>query len=105
MPVNFWAVGSDNDVIIDGLKVEETGLYVNNATVTGILQNGSGATVASFTLEYQTGSDGRYVGTVPASTVLTAGTTYTAVVTCEASGGAKRVFYETKRAQRSGPTI
>lgn len=74
------AIGNDNRVWLYGLLDTTTGTYVNNAVLTFNVTDPTGAVVASgITMNYVAGSNGNYIGILPASTVLVAGTQYTFV--------------------------
>lgn len=60
----------------------ECGAYLDDATVTVSISDQN-----NIAFDYKTGSNGVYVGTVPDTTALTEGTSYTATITATASTG------------------
>lgn len=79
-------IGCDTDVQL--YRVRARGQYLNDATVTWELTDSNGSTVDSGTCDYQTGSNGTYLGTIESDTTsgLTLNTLYTLTVTLSASG-------------------
>jgi hypothetical protein len=76
-------IENDNNIVIRGLRVAATGVYVSDATLTANVydQNGSlvsGAT--SISVPYVAASSGEYRGLIPSTVQLTAGTRYKIVV-------------------------
>jgi hypothetical protein len=63
---------SDNDIKISGLADADSGTYLNTATVTYAIKNEAGTTVTdgTGTLDYQTGSNGNYLGVVDAAVMV-----------------------------------
>ena len=63
---------SDNDIKITGLSDADSGAYLNTAMVTYAIKNEAGTTITggTGTLDYQTGSNGNYLGVVDASVVV-----------------------------------
>lgn len=82
-----WYVDSDNQVIVKGLRYSLTGQYANDAVVTGQMYDDGEAEVGDeIAFQYQTDSDGDYVGVVPMSLGLVEKTAYTLVITIVALG-------------------
>ena len=74
-------INTDTLIRVDKLKNENTGSYVNDATVVMTLyEDEAGATAVSgatsLQFEYVTSSDGRYHGNIPDSLSLVEGTIY-----------------------------
>lgn len=70
-------VGEDNLIEWDKLTLASNASYVNNATVTFALKSEAGATLATGSLSYVAGSNGKYQGTLDrAAVALVAGTLY-----------------------------
>lgn len=63
-------IGSDNVLRLDALKIEGTGAYINNATVTYRLTDLEDVIVTSGTLTYVVASNGRYEGTLDSSITI-----------------------------------
>lgn len=81
-------VGNDMAIRVVGLREGVTGSWLNNQTLDGELCDAAGASLSPavhFTLEYEAGSDGNYVGLLPASADVVDGTSYRIVI--EADGG------------------
>lgn len=81
-------IGNDNLVTLDRLLDKATNQYINDATVTFDLRTDyspSGTSVASGTLEYVAGSNGKYQAVIEEDTTLTEGTTYYQEITVAAS--------------------
>lgn len=82
-------IGEPNDVVVEALKNDATGAYVNDATITGQVRTSgdsptSGSRVGSvFNVNYITASNGNYRGTFPSNEAssLTEDTTYWVWVT------------------------
>ena len=73
------AIGSDNLVELEGLKNEQTGAYVNTATVSMVLRNAALELISgeeAISLGYVLESNGDYKGTLPSSLTLTSGARY-----------------------------
>lgn len=88
--LSLWT-GNDNLIILDQLKDESTGSFVNNATVTvESITDSSGNTISGVTfpisMSYVTGSNGKYQGILEETASLTDYTRYT--VTIKAVQGA-----------------
>ena len=89
MALEVLAIGSDNLVRLDVLQNVSTAAYINGAVVTFVLLDSSGNTVLGTTLmNYVAASNGRYEGTVPASTTrnLTLNALYTVQITATYNG-------------------
>jgi len=89
-------VNEDNNVVLSGLRYAYSGVYINSATVTAVVKTTAGAVlVASFTLSYQAGTDGDYVGVINKGDAanFTDGTSYwvEVTVTVGAYDGFRRV--------------
>lgn len=82
-------VGNDNILEVE-LTDPVTGSYINNATVTAVLLDSSGAQVAGDTwpktLAYVSASNGIYRGTLEQTLAITPGRTYTRQVTALGNG-------------------
>ena len=88
MVAGNWFISTDNSVHLTNLQ-DETGAFINNATVTGVLKDGKlnvivGAESISFT--YKAASTGCYDGTLAANDLLKEGTQYDLYVVCTAGG-------------------
>lgn len=72
-------VNSDTEIELQNLTNDYTGTAVNNATVTGVLSDSTGATVDRFMFAFVPGSTGNYLGTIPQAigATLIVGDTYT----------------------------
>ena len=81
-------ISSDNDVTLEGLQIAATGVYANSATVSASILTSAGSTVSgsTTTLDYVTGSNGRYFVSIPSSVVMVKGTTYILQITASQSG-------------------
>jgi len=80
-PAHWW-VGTTNRVRVRNLRDPATQAYVNDATVTGRVIGPAGEVVAAgISFAYITGSDGIYVGDIPAATALVDGANYTLEIT------------------------
>jgi hypothetical protein len=65
-------VATDTQVTLKGIK-DVQGIYSNTATVTGTLKNLAGTPVTgggSISFTYVPGSDGNYIGTIPAAAAM-----------------------------------
>jgi len=87
--VAVWPVGTDFKVQISGLQ-DDTGTYVNTATVTGAFVDSTGAPVTGateITFALVTGSVvGDYVGAVANNADFLDGRTYTLNITANMAG-------------------
>lgn len=64
-------IGEPMDVTVDGLRVRDTGEYVNDATITAQVKTTAGAAVgSSVSVPYVADSSGDYLGTIPAATTV-----------------------------------
>ena len=82
--MDYLFIDNANEVIVDGLKGSGLGeTYVSGATVTAILFDVAGVTVANspISLVFESGSAGIYEGTLPSTVVLAQGAEYDLVVT------------------------
>jgi hypothetical protein len=75
----------DNLIRLDQVANPTTGEAITNATITFILKNSSGTTVASGTLTHI--ETGRYEGVIPYDTVLSVKAKYVLEITVIASVG------------------
>lgn len=70
-------IGNDQTITVSGLKDQVSGDFINDATVTVTVKTRDGANVAGETwplaLQYVTGSDGDYRGTLEDGLELTPG--------------------------------
>lgn len=97
---------NDNLIIVDGLQSTLTSDYKNAATVTVTLYDVDNDAVAGATdieCEYQTGSDGQYIGAIQETFNVAVGT-YTAVVEAEEAGVVGRWEGKVKVKVRKLPT-
>lgn len=69
-----------NTVILPGLK-DANGNFINNATVSFVLTDPNNVTVASGSMPYVAASNGKYEGSIAASTNLVVNTVYTTTIT------------------------
>lgn len=72
-------IGQDNAVEIDGLYDTVGRVFLNSETgLTGSLYTEAGVLVSgsAFSFSYVAGTNGRYIGTIPAAVVLTENATY-----------------------------
>jgi hypothetical protein len=79
--VGFY-VGTDTQVTLQGLK-DVLGAYVNDAVVSGVLQNKQGMAIigGSVPFNYVAGTNGNYVGDLSASAAIVANTEYDLMIT------------------------
>ena len=78
-------------------------VYLNDATVTGVLKDSNGDAVSgadSIAFAYTAGSNGEYVGNVPDTASIVDGEQYTLVLTAVASAGHKGTKYITRTARK-----
>lgn len=93
-------VGNTSVIELDGLADHE-GNYENDATVTleSLADKESGAAVTGVsvpvTLNYVSGSNGKYQASVPPGIEITAGALYSAVVKAVSAGGLQAQWTET----------
>jgi hypothetical protein len=89
--VTDWFISSDNVVYVEGLQLDGEATYENDATVTAAMSETDTGTAVdgatSVDLDYVTGSDGEYRGTVPDSVTLVKGRSYTLTITATAASG------------------
>ena len=65
--VEIWPIGTDAKVLISGVA-DDTGAFINDATVTGVLKDNTGNPVTNataLTFTYITSSDGNYWCVIP----------------------------------------
>lgn len=83
-------IGSDNVILIDGLKNSRTGAFVNDAVVGVTLKDHNGTELTGDTWpsvgSYQTGSDGDYQIPIAAAVSVSVGQVVEAVVTAVSGG-------------------
>lgn len=80
-------IDSDNLVEVTGLKDASSGDYINTADVAWSLKrHPSGTEVASGSMDYVTGTDGNYRGTIENTATLMEGQRYWLDVTVSGSG-------------------
>jgi hypothetical protein len=83
-----WYVDSDNQIVVDQLAYALSKVFINNATVVGQLRDINGVDVGSeIIFVYQAASNGRYVGTFPASVNLGEGLFYLLTITITTIAG------------------
>ena len=94
-------VDSDNLIVADGLKDLAQNVFINDATVTGKLINAAGVTVSgsAFTLNFKSGSDGRYQGTLLNTVTLVEADSYSVQITAK-SGNLQTIGKRTVQAVR-----
>ena len=80
-------VGNDNLLSWTNMKLASTQQYVNDATVTSVLKDSTGSTVASSSITWTYFTPGTYDGVLPSTVTLLVGQTYYLEVTA-ASGSA-----------------
>ena len=80
-------IGNDTLIQLDEAHDEQTGAYLNAATVTFNLKTNAGDIVVSDTaMAYVAGSNGKYQGTLQSGTALTANTKYTLEIALSEGG-------------------
>lgn len=88
-------VGSDNVVVIDGLRNTVTDAYVNDAAVSLTLKDNVGNDIGGIAWPvvgtYETASNGKYQIPIDKAAVLTVGQILEAIVTA-VSGGSTRIW-------------
>jgi hypothetical protein len=77
MALEVIAIGSDNLVRLDQLQSASSAAYINSALVTFVLKDPNGNNLQTGNVNYVSGSNGRYEGTIPAS--VTGGLTLDAI--------------------------
>lgn len=86
----FYYIGNDHSLVLD-LLVDDSGTYINDATVEATLYDSVGGEVSGqtwpLTLGYDGGGTGRYVGSVENDLSVTAGEEITARITATTVGG------------------
>lgn len=76
--VLFYA--NDNDLIIEGLELGESGAAIGDATITADILDSDGSAISggsSLTISVENADDGKYRGRMESSASLTIGQTYT----------------------------
>ncbi len=98
MACNVLRANSHNVITLDELKDEITDAYVNDATVTGRVQDLTGSDISGetwpITMAYVATSNGKYQGTFANTAALSIGTSYLVVVVATTTGGTVRTFRE-----------
>lgn len=92
-----WPIGTDCKVVLSGLK-DDTGAYVNDATVVSNLVGLNDAAVTNgsgISFSYIEGSNGQYEALIPYNVNVVSGTEYTLVIV--ATKGAKRATLKMTR--------
>ena len=77
--------------------------WLNDATVTGVLEDNNGDAVSgadSITFDHTDGTNGEYVGNVPDTASIVDGEQYTLVITAIAEAGHKGTKYVTRTARK-----
>ena len=81
---------NDNLLKLEGLTDEETGLFINNATVTAVLKHRRGGEVDGqawpLAMAYVAASNGNYTGVIDAGINVVIGNRLTAEITVAAPG-------------------
>jgi hypothetical protein len=83
-----WFISTDNSVHLTGLA-DETGGFLNDATVTGVMKDRKGRVVPgleTITFTYVPSSNGNYDGVVPANDLLKPNNEYDLFVVAVAGG-------------------
>lgn len=82
-------VGNTNVLTLTGLKSDDEGIYLNDATVTLTVKDTDGAAVAGeswpVTMDYVASSNGNYRAVISAEAEFVAKAKYTAVIDVDAS--------------------
>lgn len=76
-------IENDNNIVVRGLRVAATGVYVSDASLTANVSDQNGSLVSgatSISVTFVSGSSGEYRGLIPSTVQLTAGTRYKIVV-------------------------
>jgi len=73
----FIYMNEDNDIMWRKMQTRD-GTVINDATVSVAIKSSAGTSIATASLDYVTGSDGNYEGTIPSTDVdtLVEGSTY-----------------------------
>lgn len=99
------SIGSDNDVVLYGLRDGRTGEYVNDATVTFSLLTTAGSvfgSVSDVTMSYASSSNGRYVGVIPDTVAMVDGTQYIVEITATDSSSSDLTIRKSQKARYEG---
>ena len=90
MSLNYLFINSDNVLTVDELKNAVDDTYINDATVTVTLFDSDGVAVSGqtfpATMNYVSGSNGKYRATLQDDLSLTEDAEYEAVVSIDAGG-------------------
>lgn len=82
-------IANTNNILLTGLKSEQEGTYLNDATVTLTLKDSTGTEVGAgpwpITMDYVAASSGNYIGYLSADLALLQGKKYTAFIDADAS--------------------
>lgn len=92
MSTSIAYVANTNEVMLLGLKDRDS--YISTATVTANVYDGESLVYGPITLTYVTGSNGDYLGFIPAATALDTGKHYTVKFDANASDETtERILY------------
>ena len=82
-----WDIGTDNLVRVRGLRDPITEIYINDATVAGVLEDSDGDAVSggTVTFAYRNASNGDYDGILQDTAALTENANYTLGLTITAT--------------------
>jgi len=103
---NALYINNDNLLVLDGLKDTYPGQtgFINDATVTADVIDPAGTTIESgISLDYITGSDGKYVGVIEDDVLTTTGQ-HTCTVTVDAGNDKIAEFNLEVRPEERGTT-
>lgn len=100
MPTVQLFVDNTMNVLLEGLQLEDSLTYVNDAsTATLTIYDRAGAVIETITLAYVASSNGNYTGVIPADTALVRNSAYDCKVTAIKDGN-QGVWWDTARAIR-----
>jgi len=102
----YWSIGSTEAVVFDGAKNRVTGAWINDATGTFVLIGPDGQEIGyPIPMPYVSGTNGQYVGYIPASVTaaFTRGSAYTVAMELERNGVVLSARI-TRTARHTGPT-
>ena len=97
--VDFFPVGSDLTVTLQGVRDPDDNLVDGTATVTGDLISLRGRVLKRGIVFTYQGSGGIFIGTVPSSVEYVSGDNYKLLITVTLSGGSKFVQSITRKAK------
>ena len=92
METSIIFLGNSGYVELGKLLNPVTSTYANTATVTAAISSLSGTVIETINMAYVTGSDGKYLGSIPYTAAVVAGTSYKLRIVANQSG---LVFDET----------